>query len=70
MSEATARASLTYVDIMQSWLAASRQMIDLWRTGVREQQDSLIAAWRRQVVTTLADDLAESENTRTRATRH
>jgi hypothetical protein len=59
LSEAAAQASLTGLDIMTSWLSTSRQMIDLWRESVREQQDAVLRAWRQQVVGALADDLME-----------
>ena len=59
MTTQTAQAGLAGLDIMESWLAASRQMIDLWRTSIREQQDGMFAAWRQQIVNTLAHDLEE-----------
>jgi hypothetical protein len=59
LSEAAAQASIAGLDIMASWLTASRQMIDLWRESVREQQDGMLRAWRQQIVGALAHDLME-----------
>lgn len=59
MTEQTAQASLMALDIVESWLTASRQMIDLWRMSVRELQDGMLASCREQVVNVLAHDLLE-----------
>lgn len=69
VSEAATQASLTGLDIMESWLTASRQMIDLWRESVREQQDAMLAMWRQQVVNTFAHDLQEETETSPAARR-
>lgn len=59
MTEQTAQASLMALDMMESWLTASRQMIDLWRTTARELQDGMLASYRQQIVNALAHDLLE-----------
>jgi hypothetical protein len=47
------------LDLLETWLTASRQMIDLWRTTVREIQDGMLAGYRQQVVNALSHDLLE-----------
>jgi len=54
-----ARASLMGLEMMESWLAASRQMIDLWRMSVRDTEDRMVALYRRQVVDHVAHDMLE-----------
>jgi hypothetical protein len=54
-TEQTARASLMGLEFFEAWLIASRRMIDLWRTTVREQQDTMLANWRTQITDALAD---------------
>lgn len=67
LSEQAAEASLMALDMIESWLTASRQMIDLWRTTVRETQDGMLAAYRQQIVSTYAHDLLEEMETPKRA---
>ena len=69
MPESAARASLTGLDLMESWLTASRQMIDLWRTTVREQQDSMLAACRHQIANAASDEVMEDMAPRPRSAR-
>ena len=57
--EQAARAGLMGLEAMEAWLTASRQMIDLWRTTVREQQDAALANWRSQIVAAVT--MAETE---------
>jgi hypothetical protein len=57
--EQAAQASLQALDIIESWLTASRQMMDLWRLAVREAQDGMLAAYRQQIVDAYAHDLLE-----------
>jgi hypothetical protein len=59
VSEQAARAGLMGLDMIESWLTASRQMIDLWRTTVRELQDGMLATCRQQIVEAYAHDLLE-----------
>jgi hypothetical protein len=59
LPEAAAQMTLTGLDIMESWLAASRQMIDLGQESVRDQQDSMLASWRQHVVNALAHEVEE-----------
>jgi hypothetical protein len=67
LAEQTARASLMGLEMMETWLTASRQMIDLWRTSVRESQDGMFAAYRSQIVNSLAHDLLEQLEAPSRA---
>jgi hypothetical protein len=50
------RASLMGVETIEACLTASRRMIDLWRTNVREQQDAMLAGWRAQLESSLAHE--------------
>lgn len=59
MSEQAARANLMLLEATESWLAASRQMIDLWRTSIREFQDGMLSSYRHQIVSTFTGDLEE-----------
>ena len=59
MSEQAAQANLLALDMIESWLTASRHTIDLWRTIVRETQDGMLAAYRQQIVNAYAHDLLE-----------
>lgn len=59
MSEQVAQANLLALDIIESWLTASRHAIDLWRTTVRETQDGMLAAYRQQIVNAYAHELLE-----------
>lgn len=43
------RTSLMALDFFESWLTASRQMTDVWRTSVRHLQDGALATCRRQM---------------------
>lgn len=52
-AEQATRASLMGLEFFEAWLTASRRMIDLWRTTVREQQDTMLANWRAQITTAL-----------------
>lgn len=68
VSSQTAQAGLTYLDFVESWLTASRQAMDLWRTTVRELQDGALAAWRNQLVDTVAHELLEEMQPHAKAT--
>ncbi len=59
MSEQAAQANLLALDMIESWLTASRHAIDLWRTTVRETQDGMLAAYRQQIVNAYAHELLE-----------
>lgn len=61
MPEGAARAAFTGLDLMDSWLAASRQMFDLWRTTLREQQDGMLTACRHHIASTASGDLIEEK---------
>jgi hypothetical protein len=57
MTEQAAQASLMALDAFESWLTASRQALDIWRTTIREIQDGMLASYRQQVVGAYAHDL-------------
>lgn len=63
VSEQAAQTSLQALDIFESWLTASRQMMDLWRLAVREAQDGVLAAYRQQIVNAYAHGLLEEMET-------
>lgn len=56
MTEQSAHAGLAAFDMLEAWLTASRQMIDLWRTSVRSMQDRMIAAYRQPFLDACASD--------------
>jgi hypothetical protein len=59
VTEQAARSSLMALEMFESWLTASRQMTDLWRTTVREIQDGMLATYRQQIIGAYAHDLLE-----------
>lgn len=59
MTRQMAESSLVILDLFESWLTASRQTFDLWRTMVREIQDGAMATYRQEVVSRYAHDLLE-----------
>jgi hypothetical protein len=44
------RTPLFALDLIEYWVKASRQVADLWRNGVRAQQDAMLAGWRAAMV--------------------
>jgi hypothetical protein len=56
-TQQVAQANMMAIETMEAWLGASRQMLDLWRTSVREMQDGLLTAWRKRVVDAVAQDV-------------
>lgn len=63
LAEQAARTSLMALELMEAWLAASRQSIDLWRTSIRQMQDGMMLSYRKHVVETLAQDLIRDSDT-------
>ena len=63
LAEQAARTSFMALELMEAWLAASRQSIDLWRTSVRQMQDGMLVSYRKHVVETLAQDLIRDSET-------
>jgi len=57
-TEQAARLTLMGIEGFEAWLLASRRMIDLWRTTVREQQDAALAGWRGQAERSLAGEIS------------
>lgn len=59
LNEQAARTSLMMLEMTESYLAASRQMIDLWRMSVRQFQDGMLSTYRHQVVDKFARDMLD-----------
>lgn len=59
LNEQSARTSLMMLEMTESYLAASRQMIDLWRTSVRQFQDGMLSTYRQQMVDKFARDMLD-----------
>ena len=59
LNEQAARTSLMMLEMTESYLAASRQMIDLWRMSVRQFQDGMLSTYRHQVVDKFVHEMGD-----------
>lgn len=57
LSQQAASASMMGLEVVESWLAASRQMVDFWRQSVRDVQDRSLAMCRTQIADALAREI-------------
>jgi hypothetical protein len=71
LDEQAARTSLMMLEMTESYLAASRQMIDLWRMSVRQFQDGMLSTYRHQVIDKFAPGMDDATSLATaNAARH
>lgn len=57
LSQQAASASMMGLEVVESWLAVSRQIVDLWRQSVRDVQDRYLATYRKQIADALAREV-------------
>lgn len=71
LNEQAARTNLMMLEMTESYLAASRQMIDLWRMSVRQFQDGMLSTYRHQVVAKFAHEMEDDTSLATaKGVRH
>jgi hypothetical protein len=62
LNEQAARTSLMMLEMTESYLAASRQMIDLWRMSVRQFQGGMLSTYRYQVLDKFAHEAGDESS--------